>query len=197
MRLKALLVGLLLFGAQAARAEDGYDLWLRYKPLPEAQRPLPREIRPSADTPTLKVARTELERGLEGLFDLAPGQRFPSHAPVILLGTPTSSREIASLKWSLKDLGEEGYLIRTVGKAPTVTVITANSDIGVLYGVFHYLRLIQTGQNIENLDIPFPPERHVEPGGVPLDCPGRQLFLSPLLERPAQILQHHPQIPIA
>jgi alpha-glucuronidase len=132
--------------ASAAHAEDGYDLWLRYRPLPAAQRPAVRAIAPSADTPTLKIARAELQRGLDGLVGGAPS----SDGPSILLGTPAGSPAVAALNLPLKGAGEEGYLIRTVGKT---TVIAANSDVGVLYGVFAYLRLIQTGQGVDKLDV--------------------------------------------
>jgi alpha-glucuronidase len=126
-----------------AHAEDGYDLWLRYRPLPAALRPEPRTIAPGADTPTLKIARAELRRGLDGLVGGAPAADGPS----ILLGTPAGSPAIAALNLPLKGAGEEGYLIRTLqdSKGGKTTVIAANSDIGVLYGVFHYLRLVQTG----------------------------------------------------
>ncbi|MBW8858229.1 MAG: alpha-glucuronidase, partial [Caulobacter sp.] len=133
-------------GASAAQAEDGYDLWLRYRPLPVALRPEPRTIAPGADTPTLKIARAELQRGLDGLVGGAPAADGPS----ILLGTPAGSPAVAALNLPLKGAGEEGYLIKTVGRT---TVIAANSDIGVLYGVFHYLRLVQTGQGVDKLDI--------------------------------------------
>jgi alpha-glucuronidase len=133
-------------GASVAHAEDGYDLWLRYRPLPAAQRPAIRAIAPSADTPTLKIARAELQRGLDGLV----GGAASSDAPSILLGTPAGSPAVAALNLPLKGVGEEGYLIRTVGKT---TVIAANSDVGVLYGVFHYLRLVQTGQGVDKLDV--------------------------------------------
>jgi alpha-glucuronidase len=132
--------------ASAAHAEDGYDLWLRYRPLPAAQRPAVRAIAPSADTPTLKIARAELQRGLDGLVGGAPS----SDGPSILLGTPAGSPAVAALNLPLKGAGEEGYLIRTVGKT---TVIAANSDVGVLYGVFAYLRLIQTGQGVDKLNV--------------------------------------------
>ncbi len=122
------------------------DLWLRYRPLPAAQRPAARAIAPSADTPTLKIARAELQRGLDGLVGGAPA----SDAPSILLGTPAGSPAVAALNLPLKGAGEEGYLIRTVGKT---TVIAANSDVGVLYGVFAYLRLVQTGQGVDKLDV--------------------------------------------
>jgi len=134
------------FSVSAARAEDGYDLWLRYRLLPASQRPAIGTIAPSADTPTLKIARAELQRGLDGLSGGAP----TSDSSSILLGTPAGSPAVAALNLPLKGAGEEGYLIRTVGKT---TVIAANSDIGVLYGVFHYLRLVQTGQGVDKLDV--------------------------------------------
>jgi alpha-glucuronidase len=133
-------------GASMAHAEDGYDLWLRYRPLPAAQRPVLPTIAPSADTPTLKIARAELQRGLDGLVGGAP----TSDGPSILLGTPAGSPAVAALNLPLKGAGEEGYLIRTVGKT---TVIAGNSDVGVLYGVFAYLRLVQTGQGVDKLDL--------------------------------------------
>src|SRR4029078_2121892 len=34
-----------------------------------------------------------------------------------------------------------------------IIVITGNSDVGALYGVFHFLRLLQTQQNIDHLSI--------------------------------------------
>lgn len=154
MRLVTLMRGLCLAAgllsatmtASAARAEDGYDLWLRYRPLAAAQRPTVRSIAPTADTPTMKVARAELERGLGGLVGGVP----VFDGPAILLGTPTGSPAVAALNLPLNGAGEEGYLIRTVG---STTVIAANSDVGVLYGVFHYLRLVQTGQGVDKLDI--------------------------------------------
>ena len=57
------------------------------------------------------------------------------------------------------------------------TVIAANSDVGVLYGAFHFLRLLQTRQDLQSLDIVSQPrtqirvlnhwdnlDRHVERG---------------------------------
>ena len=51
-------------------------------------------------------------------------------------------------------VGDEGFIIRStrIGSNP-VTVIAANSDIGALYGAFHFLRLMQTGQPIDRLNI--------------------------------------------
>jgi alpha-glucuronidase len=157
MRFMSLIRGLcvaacLMSVASEVRAEDGYDLWLRYRPLAAAQRPAPRTIAPSADTPTLKVARAELERGLSGLLGAVPAG---DAGATILLGTPSGSPAVAALNLPLKEAGEEGFLIRTVqdARGGKTTVIAANSDVGVLYGVFHYLRLVQTGQGVDKLDI--------------------------------------------
>lgn len=63
MRLLAILTGLVLLTASVAHAEDGHDLWLRYRPVEATAGYAPAAIAPVADTPTLKVARAELERG--------------------------------------------------------------------------------------------------------------------------------------
>lgn len=158
MRPSHLLRGLclaagLLLAPLAARAEDGHDLWLRYRPVAAdeaaAYRAAAGSVASVADTPTLKVARAELERGLAGLL----GERRDGGGE-ILLGTPTSSARIAALKLSLDAVGDEGYRIRTMtdGGRP-VTVIAANTDVGVLHGVYRYLALIQTRQAVGRLDL--------------------------------------------
>src|SRR5690606_10815524 len=48
----------------------------------------------------------------------------------------------------------EGYVIRRrrIEGHPAI-VIAANDDAGVLYGVFHFLRLLQTQQSLQSVDI--------------------------------------------
>ncbi len=152
MRLLALVLGLVLAGSATAHAEDGYDLWLRYKPV-EAAAKAPYAARaaaiaPVASTPTLKVARAELERGLTGLVGKPASAAAGSRDGVIQL---TVSPE--------QGLGDEGYRIRTTAvNGRKTTVIAASKDIGVLYGVFRYLELIQTRQPVESLDIASSPK---------------------------------------
>jgi alpha-glucuronidase len=143
--------------AVPARAEDGYDLWLRYRPMEagaQAQvRSLATVIVSEGSSPSLDAAKTELTRGLSGLLD-----KQVSAGPVadgaVVIGTPASSALIVGLKLPLGSLGREGYLIRSTSLAGHgVTVIAANSDIGVLYGSFAFLRLIQTRQSVAHLDI--------------------------------------------
>jgi alpha-glucuronidase len=144
----------------AALAEDGHDLWLRYRLLPKADRAsygaqAHRIVAGETESPTLDAALGELERGLEGLIGAAPTSASDVDADgSIVIGTPASSKIIASLKPPLSGMGAEGYLIRqaTVRGHRTI-VIAANTDIGVLYGVFHLLRLIQTERPLGHVDI--------------------------------------------
>ncbi|MEH0195306.1 alpha-glucuronidase family glycosyl hydrolase [Caulobacter sp. CCNWLY153] len=158
MRPSRLLRGLclaagLLLAPLTARAEDGHDLWLRYRPVEasaaRAYRASAGDVAPVADTPALKVAHAELERGLAGLL----GERRNGGGE-ILLGTPKSSPRIAALKLPLEAAGDEGYRIRTLSEGGRpVTVIAANADLGVLHGVYRYLALIQTRQAVDRLDL--------------------------------------------
>ena len=156
-RLVSLVLGLILGLATMAHAEDGYDLWLRYRPLPAAEA---KAYAPhltsivAADSSMLAAARQELQHGVSGLLgrDLPIGTLIDDGA--LLIGTPAEQPAIKTLGLPLSDLGEEGYLIRSVMiDGHKVTVIAANSDRGVLYGVFRLLRQMQTGQSLDKLDI--------------------------------------------
>ena len=145
--------------APAARAEDGYDLWLRYQPVEASAagpyRAVARELVIQGGSPTLAVARAELERGLSGLLGAAPSISSDVNADgAIVLGTPATSHIVAALNLPLERLGPDGYLIRSVTTGGRrATVVAGNSDVGVLYGVFDLLRRIQTRQGLEQLDV--------------------------------------------
>jgi hypothetical protein len=148
---------LLLLLAAPARAEDGYDLWLRYRPVEAAAqaqyRPMATAVVSEGNSPSLEAARRELTQGLSGLLAKPVGAGSVSSGALVI-GTPVGSPLIATLKLPLGKLGPEGYLIRSTAlNGHAVTVIAANSDIGVLYGSFAFLRLIQTRQSIDRLDI--------------------------------------------
>jgi alpha-glucuronidase len=156
LRRIALAAACLLGCAGPALAEDGYDLWLRYKPVDAAHHTAARvkyAVRvqmPGSSSPTLQVAGEELVRGLAGM--LGP-EELKALAP-IEIGTQAETPSIAALHLDLSAAGDEGYVIRSITRdGRKATVITANRDIGVLYGVFAYLRLIQTRRSFANLNI--------------------------------------------
>jgi alpha-glucuronidase len=141
---------------------DGYDLWLDYRPVQSAERLVPylallREIVVPDDSPTLTAVRAELQRGLIGLLD-RPIEISQNRlqGPGLLAGTPQMSPRIAAFGWDeqIAALGPEGYLIRsTMLDGEPAIVIAAGSELGVLYGSFHLLRLLQTQQPLAGLDV--------------------------------------------
>jgi alpha-glucuronidase len=161
MRHISIMFGLLLavMLPSAALAEDGYDLWLRYHPVEKTwlgrYRADATSLVTAGTSPTIQAARDELARGLGGLLDRTePVDDTIRHDGAILFGTPANSSTIAGLHLPLASLGAEGYLIRSaVAKGRKLTVIAANNDVGVLYGAYRFLRLLQTRQPIDRLDI--------------------------------------------
>jgi alpha-glucuronidase len=156
----ALLASIATAAAMPAHAEDGYDLWLRYPPVASDSlrgyyRHAASEIVAGAPSATLDIVRSELSRGLSGLLDAPePVMAEPTQNGSVIFGTPQSSPLIAKLGLPLDRVGTEGHLIRGLTYAGRhVTVIAANSDVGVLYGAFHFLRLIQTEQSLDQLDL--------------------------------------------
>jgi alpha-glucuronidase len=130
---RPVLAILLAIWASSAAAEDGNDLWLRYRPV-EAQWRSAYAGRATAivqgsRSPTLDAAATELRRGIHGMFGATPGNRIGDGAVVLIAGKAAG----------------DGYCIESKRlDSHRVTVIQGARDIGVLYGVFAYLRLIQT-----------------------------------------------------
>jgi alpha-glucuronidase len=153
---------LFLFSTCSLAGEDGYRLWLRYDRITD-----PRVLTEYSEnitgwmteynSPTVKAAGNELQTGLSGLL----GKTVPlvtkvNRSGIVVAGTPGSSPLVASLKLGdkLQGLGDEGYLIINAKyRNKKIIVITANSDIGVLYGTFAFLRLMETHKSISDLNL--------------------------------------------
>ncbi len=147
-----------VFFIQLLYAEDGYRLWLRYDKI-EDNRLLP-EYRNriqsffiDGTSPTLIAAKKEMLMGLQGLLDKKiPGINKIADNSVAVF--KKSSSVLKNINVNYDVLGTEGFaIISNKGAIKNVTIITANTDIGLLYGVFQFLRLLQTHQNIQNLSI--------------------------------------------
>ncbi len=106
---------LFLFSFLPLRAQDGHQLWLRDK------KPKPVTVICKKNSPTLSIAKRELQQGWEG----------DANATVTL-----------TLKKD-KALKNDGFRL---GK----NTVEANTDIGILYGVYELLRRQQTSEPIKN-----------------------------------------------
>ncbi len=156
--MKAIITILLSFvSISPIQAENGYELWLRYHRLADP-RPLAQFLTAPAvcgNSPVIAAAREELTKALSGLT----GHSYtilstPNPRTSFIAGTPASSRVIPTLVSShdLAAIGEEGFIItNTISNGRTA--IAANTDIGVLYGIFHFIRLLQTQQPLQRLHI--------------------------------------------
>ena len=140
-------------------AEDGYRLWLRYSPpgsIAESYRTILRQIVVQGTSETSAIVRTELSSALTTLAGAAPAAAADVGASALVVGTPANSPIVRALglQSELAKLGAEGYLIRTtrVAKHPVIA-IASSGEIGALYGAFHFLRLLQTAQPLDRLNI--------------------------------------------
>ena len=156
---KAQKYGFVLFvlfcAITSVKADDGYRLWLRYERLPARSLNLYRErirtVSVQGTSPTFDAIRRELSVGCAGLLEtpIPVGDRDDAS---VVVGLPQTSPLIRKLRWEaeLKSLGPDGYRIRTVRG---VVVIASSTDIGALYGTFHFFRLLQTEQPLYNLQL--------------------------------------------
>jgi alpha-glucuronidase len=146
---KITTAALVLLAATPARVDDGYRLWLRYDPVEEPIRQQyamhATELVVDARGPMTKAAASELKRGLSGLLARPIDLRSKIDRDGAILLALAGSSALKPLKLRLRDLGNEGFLIRSehVG-GHAVTVITANDERGLLYGAFALLRQVQT-----------------------------------------------------
>lgn len=139
-------------------AETGYDLWLRYAPLPQrAQadvRPTLRYVVPGDDSATARAAEEELRRGISSMIGAGlPRRRTVDQDGAIVVAT-VGSPLLAGLDLPFARLGKEGFVLRSTRvNGHRVTLVAANSEVGALYGVFRLLKLVATQQPIDRLDM--------------------------------------------
>lgn len=155
------MLWMLFFCIQSVCAENGYNLWLRYVPVQDSKllkeyRQVNREVVFPAGSDILDAARRELMLGVEGLLGMELKESDKIGKAGLLVGTLASSADVSALPFAseIAKLDDEGYIIRTLPlKGKSIHVIAAKKDVGILYGVFHYLRLMQTAQSLKKLDI--------------------------------------------
>ncbi len=158
--LSLVFVIVILISTTFVYADDGYRLWLKYdlisdgKLLNEYQNEI-QAMMIQGESETIAIAKKELNTGLTGLL----GETIPEvdnlkNPNTLVIGTLNHLKKIKikGIESRLKKAGEEGFVITKASNKKSIVII-ANSDIGVLYGVFHFLKLLQTRQDLEDFDI--------------------------------------------
>lgn len=125
-----------------AKADDGYRLWLKFDKLKDQSKVVEYKAFSNfisvqfEETAIIGTAKKELKNGLEGLLGIKLGTSTKSSGGIVL------SKDIA--------IPKEGFRIES--KNGNI-VISAQTDKGILYGVFELLRQIQTQQPIAKINI--------------------------------------------
>jgi len=155
-----LLLAIVLFHAPA-HADDGYDLWLRYKPVSgqsaKRYRTLITGWTITTRSATSDIIRTELGHALPRLVGNGISERTSANLPAhtLIIGT-VDSPLLSVLAPQLKGHSGDAFLIRqqSVNGKPAL-VVASTTDQGTLYGVFHLLRMMQSEKDItEQLSAP-------------------------------------------
>jgi alpha-glucuronidase len=142
-----------------AFAEDGYELWLRYPRIADAR--IVKNYSATLNSlyaedthASIGKAAEEITLGLSGLI----GKKISATSNLgdgsIALLTAKSTLLDNTIIDRLKKLGREGFVIThaTIRGKKTI-VIGANEPVGVLYGAFEFLRQLQIGKGLHEMNI--------------------------------------------
>ena len=159
---------LLLFSFKTIAQKD-YKLWLQYDKKTNTELVSKylfdvNGIVSLGNSETSKIASKELEAGLSEMF----GKTIPLQSKIegdknIITGAKEAlSPEIQKEIGSFDPINDEGFIIKSISlKGKNQIIITGKKDIGVLYGVYSFLRLVQTNKSIKNLNIVDAPKTNI------------------------------------
>ncbi len=148
-------------------AEDGYDLWLRYKKIEnpdllKSYQTILKNVVIKSETSTFNAAKKELKTALPKLLDSEISfSDLNENGGNLIVALRSDSKFISENvnESELKNLGNEGYLIKSL-KSNNI-VITGNTEVGILYGVFRFLQQIQQEKDISKLEISDAPKTKI------------------------------------
>jgi alpha-glucuronidase len=180
-----------LLAVAALKAETGSNAWLRYAPLEDGESRQAREEIPAAitsldDSILVQSASQELVRGIRGMIGrtLRVESRLPKEGAVVL-GTLTAIRRTVPAFPFAGSVAPDGYWLKTAAlDGARYTIVTSETDRGVLYGTFALLRKVGLGERITALDekhLPVAPIRWVNQwdnldGSIERGYGGRSIF---------------------
>jgi len=189
MRTSLILAGLLA-AASLGNAETGAKGWLRYSPLPEAQRQqyaaMPERIFALGDSPAGQTAAAELKRGVRSMLgkDLAAAQSVTA-GDAFVIGSINQVHAVLRA-WSppvgVRDEGFSLQIFRNAGH--TYWIVAGEDGRGEMYGVFHLLEEIAEQRLIaDDTESPAAPIRWVNQwdnfdGTIERGYAGRSIFFT-------------------
>jgi alpha-glucuronidase len=124
---------------------NGHELWFTNTVLSQKVKGnAPTSICIKASSPTMKIVKKELEEGLSTLLGskITTSKREKKGCLWVTVADSKADSKKVSKK-QLEEIGHDGFIIKTI-ENDGVTLLTANSEIGLLYGTYHFLRMLQT-----------------------------------------------------
>jgi alpha-glucuronidase len=164
MKIIKLLFLIILFAAPAL-GEDGYRLWLRFDKIKNASllqqyRTAVSGLHLAGRSATMTVVSDELRSALSLLLDRPLAVHARPENGTLMVATKSNAVNIPGISGiDYQLLGNEGFAIKTMKvNDKNIILITANTDIGVLYGTYQFIRLIQTNQDLSKINISSAPK---------------------------------------
>lgn len=141
-------------------AEDGYRMWLKYdqitSPSHKSQyQVLVNSVYLPGDSETINAIRHELDLAVSGLLGNDYTRLKSENSASLVISKPANSALVRSTvtENDLAAIGPEGYIIKTVHhENRSSLIITANTEIGLLYGTFALIRKVQTHKDLQNIN---------------------------------------------
>jgi alpha-glucuronidase len=156
------LLALFFVISWTASAQKDYKLWLQYNKVSNTQISAEynteiKGIVSLGNSETARVWLNELELGLNSMLGnkVAIKSKLEGDNTIVIGSKSALNSEIQKLVDSdLEKINDEGFIIKSVVlKNKKQIIITGKKDVGVLYGVYSFLRLIEMNKSIKNLNI--------------------------------------------
>ncbi len=139
---------------------DGYELWLDYKKVSDATllqtyQGQIKSVYVDEGSETLKVVKKELILGLGRLLDTdVVFREYSNRENMLIVSTFSHLPKALQEHVDVSKLNEEGFVVKSITEAGrSYILVSAKENIGLLYGTFHLLRLMQMHRSLEELDI--------------------------------------------
>jgi alpha-glucuronidase len=154
-----ILIGLSIFKLQGQHLED-YKLWLKYTKIEDANvisdyKNITSSVYFATRSAILKNAKHELSIALKSILanSAVYTEGISSENTLIIDVYANLPNDLKlKLEQDFDNITEEGFLIRSmVYNNRSVTIISAPKDIGILYGTFRFLLLMQTQTNLKEI----------------------------------------------
>jgi alpha-glucuronidase len=159
MRITIFIFLFVSFSLSQTYAEDGYELWLRYSLLKNEKtlndyNKYFSSIFAETDSRTTEIIADELNTAIKGITGKALEKTHILKSGAILAVTSGNALlKDLKLEDRIARLGDEGFLIiSTTLQGKKCILITGKKPVAVLYGTFHFLRMLQQGVSLDKLN---------------------------------------------